>query len=249
MLFCKWEVYEYVCLRVPHSRNKAFVLTVEWPSFPCLELAWSKVFEKIHCMKCNGCLKLTGWISTSQVLPNGLHVPHLYFRLQCVPGHSGPGQPGNRQRAAGPCEQQSAPSLLSLLCLKRGCWPSTLSQLLVSVTSFMIRLLQCLIIYPFAVWTCKVLALVCSLLKSVIPEPAAAAASSVLPVSSSGWAAAVRFACFTSKVWFVDIFALFLLSAAEERKRGGVCTQPLAHGWGKRGGPPREGRNYKELPD
>lgn len=114
----------------------------------------------------------------------------------------------------------------------------------------MLRLPQCLIIYMFAVWTRKISDLACYLLKSVIPELPAPAPSLPAYGSNNELAVALRsFASLTSKVWFVAVLVIILLSAAEKRKQGEVCTQSLAHGWGKRRWPPRERRDYRELPN
>lgn len=166
------------------------------------------------------------------------------LRWESVHMHRGREQPGNSQYPQ--YEEQSA-----LLCCFFSAWgedggpPHSCRCWFLSPHPCW--LLQCLIIYLFANWTCKILYLVCYLLNT--------SATSNSPLSYCLWvqqwvSCSMRsFACLTSKVWFVDVFALFLLSAAEKRKQGGVCTQPLAHGSAKRRWPPREGRNYRELPD
>lgn len=96
---------------------------------------------------------------------------------------------------------------------------STLSQLLISVTSSILRLLQYLIIYLFAVWTCKILDLCCHLLKSVIPELPAAAPSHTACGSNNELAVAGRsFACLTSKVWLVCL--CYIPAVCSRREEG-----------------------------
>lgn len=242
LLFWKWKIYGF-CLRVPHSRNKAFMLTVGWPSFLCLESAWKQSIWKNHCIKYNGYLNLMGWINTSLVLTNGLRVPRLYFKIVvCAQG----------PRAAWKqpvCAAGQHEELRTLLCCFFCAWREhgglhTLIAADLSPHPYEVL---------FSVWWFTYLLFG---LRSMLPSATecntelSTAAPSPACGSGIGLAVAGRsFACLTSKVWFVHVLAVFLLSAAEEGKWGGVCTQPLTQGWGKRRWLPREGRNYRELPN
>lgn len=235
LLFWKWKIYGFCLFEGVSFQKQGFYAHSGMAKFSLFGISMkAKYLKKIIAWNIMGTWILrVEWIQAWFWLMACTY-PICILRLSSV--HRGPEQPGNSQCAAGQHEEQR-----TLFCCLFCAWREHggLHTLIAADLSphpyevfFSVWLFTCLL---FGLRSVLPSAKVCNTELSTAAPSHACGSGIELAVAGR------TFACLTSRVWVVHVFALFLLSAAEEGKWGGVCMQPLTQGWGKRRWPPREG--------